>query len=374
MSFRSRNIMFMYKKQSFSFQLSCGLKSVIIALLPFSISAHSSECKIPKSYYKHVSCTPDSRYFLAVADSGKAVALLDESGKKSADLMSYQQVLIEKLHDGLFPVMKNDKLGYLNIKGVVALPFEYDVLDSPNWARGFSNSRVVVKKNDGWGVVDTRNSVIVPFSSKIIAISDYESKQAVITMANKSFTVDMKGKRRQIVDKVSSSKKPAFKQAKIGEQTRPTSTKAVMQEVTLPENRINNLLHTYQLLPSQRQTKPKRSISDNGIKLFPKKENGKWGFVDVNKTTMITYSFDEVTPFSSGLAGVRMGDDWGFINKAGDLIIDFRFYKEGLGNNKNDNYHGMPAFMFYDDYAWIGNLSDGSKLCVNKRGKTARCK
>lgn len=33
---------------------------------------------------------------------------------------------------------------------------------------------------------------------------------------------------------------------------------------------------------------------------------------------------DEITPFSEGLAAVRKGDQWGFINEEGTLVIDFR--------------------------------------------------
>jgi len=33
---------------------------------------------------------------------------------------------------------------------------------------------------------------------------------------------------------------------------------------------------------------------------------------------------DEVAPFSEGLAAVRVGNQWGFINEQGDLVIDFR--------------------------------------------------
>ncbi|MCX2720755.1 WG repeat-containing protein [Lentiprolixibacter aurantiacus] len=33
---------------------------------------------------------------------------------------------------------------------------------------------------------------------------------------------------------------------------------------------------------------------------------------------------DEVAPFSDGLAAVRVGNQWGFINEEGELVIDFR--------------------------------------------------
>lgn len=35
-------------------------------------------------------------------------------------------------------------------------------------------------------------------------------------------------------------------------------------------------------------------------------------------------NLDEIAPFSEGLAAVRKGNQWGFINTEGDLVIDFR--------------------------------------------------
>ena len=35
-------------------------------------------------------------------------------------------------------------------------------------------------------------------------------------------------------------------------------------------------------------------------------------------------SYDEIAPFSEGLAAVRIGNQWGFINENAQLVIDFR--------------------------------------------------
>ncbi|WP_273565660.1 WG repeat-containing protein [Maribacter halichondriae] len=43
---------------------------------------------------------------------------------------------------------------------------------------------------------------------------------------------------------------------------------------------------------------------------------------DINKA--IIEGLDEVAPFNEGLAAVRKGNQWGFIDKSGKLVIDFR--------------------------------------------------
>ena len=40
--------------------------------------------------------------------------------------------------------------------------------------------------------------------------------------------------------------------------------------------------------------------------------------------TPVVENLDEVTPFHDGLAAVRRGDQWGFIDTSGKLVIEFR--------------------------------------------------
>lgn len=86
---------------------------------------------------------------------------------------------------------------------------------------------------------------------------------------------------------------------------------------------------------------------------------------------MITYSFDEVRPFSEGLAGVRIDNEWGFVNLGGELVIPFQFKNGGV--NAGDNYKNQPAFVFTNGKAWIGNLENGNKMCIDKEGDSIAC-
>ena len=44
---------------------------------------------------------------------------------------------------------------------------------------------------------------------------------------------------------------------------------------------------------------------------------------------MIDPTYDEAKSFSNGLAAVRKGDQWGFINKENKLVIDYQFTDTG---------------------------------------------
>lgn len=313
-------------------------------------SAYAAGCSLPKSYYKHVSCTNDARYFLAVKDSGAPVALINKAGKKVVDLSRYQKVDTSKIAEGLLPVQRNNKVGYLNMQGRETVPAVYDVLlaeaGSSGWARVVSEGRIIVQKNGNYGVISTSNSVIVPFSADITRIEDYQGGRVQVTKRSKGVMwLDKQGK---VVKTASSSANPSAKTPIAKAST--TSVNAKANANTQPS------------APSKSQP---------FTTLYPHQQDGRWGFVDDKKVTMITYSFDEVMPFSEGLAGVRIADNWGFVNLGGELVIPFRFSDKGV--DKDGRYQGVKPFTFKNGKAWIGSLTSGGKLCIDKDGTNVSC-
>ncbi len=59
-------------------------------------------------------------------------------------------------------------------------------------------------------------------------------------------------------------------------------------------------------------------------------------------------AFDEIAPFSEGLAAVRKGNQWGFINTGGDLVIEFRsdlvWQKDAVKNKADVSGIAYPSF------------------------------
>lgn len=306
--------------------------SVVLGSIFMMTSAQAASCKVPKSYYKNVSCTADSNYFLAKKDFGAPVALIDKKGKKVADLMDYQRVDGAKIAGGLMPVQRNSRVGYVNMQGRLVIPTMYDILkDDQGWARPVSEGRIVVKRNGHYGVINTSNQTIVPFSSAITNIDNYRGGIAKVRKNQALSWLDKNGK---------TTSDPNAK----------AETKAPVQA---SDNRVNP------------------SIPLPFTTLQPHQQDGKWGFVDEKKVTMITYSFDDVRPFSEGLAGVRVDDNWGFVNLGGDLVIPFRY--DNKITKAHDNYNGVSAFVFNNGKAWVGNLNNGDKMCIDKQGETVSC-
>ena len=310
--------------------------SIITATSFLMSNAQAASCKIPKSYYKNVSCTASSGYFLAIKDFGAPVALINKQGKSVVDLSRYQKVDADKISGGLLPVLRNGRVGYVNMQGRETIPAMYDMLkESQGWARPVSEGRIVVKQNGHYGVIDTANKTIVPFSASISDIDDYRSGMTRV-------------RKNQAISWLDKNGKPT--------RDPNSNSKADSQTSTTNEN-----------VKDMQQSAPSSPFTT----LQPRQQDGRWGFVDDNNVTMITYSFDEVRPFSEGLAGVRIDNEWGFVNLGGELVIPFRFDKSGV--SVGDSYKDQPAFVFTSGKAWIGNLKNGAKMCIDKEGSSVGC-
>ena len=319
-----------------SFVMSLFVMSIITATSFLMSNAQAASCKIPKSYYKNVSCTASSGYFLAIKDFGAPVALINKQGKSVVDLSRYQKVDADKISGGLLPVLRNGRVGYVNMQGRETIPAMYDMLkESQGWARPVSEGRIVVKQNGHYGVIDTANKTIVPFSAAISDIDDYRSGMTRV-------------RKNQAISWLDKNGKPT--------RDPNSNSKADSQTSTTNEN-----------VKEIQQSAPSSPFTT----LQPRQQDGRWGFVDDNNVTMITYSFDEVRPFSEGLAGVRIDNEWGFVNLGGELVIPFRFDKSGV--SVGDSYKDQPAFVFTSGKAWIGNLKNGAKMCIDKEGSSVGC-
>jgi len=361
------------------------IAGVLLSAVFTMTTAEAASCKIPKSYYKNVACTAANSYFLAVTDFGAPVALIDNKGKRVVDLARYQKVDADKLSSGLLPVLRHGRVGYINMQGREVVPTIYDMFKgNGGWARPVSEGRIVVKRNGDYGVIGTGNQTIVPFTSTITDIDDYRGGVARIRRNQSTSWLDKNGKTTNDPN------------AKNENDDAMAATNNAASKNGSPSNASSNNNPM-----SAAQTKSPRSTPFTTLQ--PDEQDGRWGFVDDKNVTMITYSFDEVRPFSEGLAAVRVNDKWGFVNLGGELVIPFRFDNDGLimdsvdstksessiktgTTNQNlnisenvsssegtSNSEGMSAFIFTDNKAWVGNLKDGSKICIDKEGSNVSC-
>ena len=56
--------------------------------------------------------------------------------------------------------------------------------------------------------------------------------------------------------------------------------------------------------------------------LLPFMENGFWGLMDENAHVLVYPQYKCAESFSEGLASVKIGERWGYINESGEVEID----------------------------------------------------
>jgi len=84
---------------------------------------------------------------------------------------------------------------------------------------------------------------------------------------------------------------------------------------------------------------------------------------------------DEIAPYSEGLAAVRQGNQWGFINEEGTLVIDFRndvHWNKDADTSRSD-VSGVRYPMFHEGRCLITKMvEDGIPLYgfIDTAGKT----
>ncbi|GAA0893824.1 hypothetical protein GCM10009122_35040 [Fulvivirga kasyanovii] len=83
--------------------------------------------------------------------------------------------------------------------------------------------------------------------------------------------------------------------------------------------KIHHLIFLTALLACEETTKP----------LFPAKEHGRVGFINIDGEFEIQPTYDEAKRFSEGLAAVRIDSLWGYIDSTGTMIIEPKFYEAG---------------------------------------------
>ncbi|WP_296403826.1 WG repeat-containing protein [Psychrobacter sp.] len=340
-------------------------KAVWILATLATISLPAYACQVPKSYYTNVFCTASSDYFLALKDSAQPVALIDKKGRRVADLMRYNNIDVSKLKEGLVPVQRLGRVGYIDVTGREVIPAIYDIISGDNqtkgWSRAVSNNRIVVKKGGSFGVIDTKNRIIIPFSADNLSISDFRGDSTSINTRNGPKWVDINGRPTanplQVIpsrkstmtalgsNSTSSTSKPAAKTAPVIQSTSTPSTSAPVAS----------------------------SPKSNSEIWQPEQRDGKWGFVNRGDVPMIKFLFEQVTPFSEGLAGVRMENKWGFVNLAGELVIPFNYEESKVSRQSSTNYKGVQPFQFTNGKAWVANNANGDQICIDIKGSYVSC-
>jgi serine/threonine protein kinase len=229
---------------------------------------------------------------------GKLWGFSDKDGKI---LIEPKYDYADPFEDGMANVKYGKKTGFVDQTGREIIVNKYD------YVLGFSEGLATAKKGDLYGFIDKNFQEVIPF--KYHSVSSFNEGLAGVCIEyqkcgfiNKSgqevipFQYSFAGRFSEGVTCVGDS----------GKYSLIDSTGIKM---------VNSILEDC----------VGASENSMGVKL-----NGKWGFIDP-RLRMLAYitpsNFDEVSPFSEGLARVKKEGKVGFINKSGEFVIPLKFEK-----------------------------------------------
>lgn len=173
---------------------------------------------------------------------------------------------VDDFNHGLARVNKNGKAGFINTKGEIVIPLEYDELFI------FSEGKAIARKDKNWGFINEKNETVIPF--------EYDGLHQFL-----------------------GGKAPVKLNEKWGY--------------------IN--AHGTVIVPIEYQEVAYRFYE--GLALVEKGNN--WGFIDTTGTVIIPFKYNSGEDFSNGLACVSTYYNGeflkGFINAANEMVIEPQF-------------------------------------------------
>lgn len=254
-----------------------------------------------------------------------------------------QYNLVSEFNNGYAVAKQNGKFGCINTSGQAAIPFEYDGIDTP------TNGLVRAKKGRGrsgkWGIINMQNNVIAPFEYTVIgAIKDGE---AVARKGPKLGVINTEGK-VVVPIAIEADYLAPFNNgiAEIGME-RMVENIAGRPEIRYKYKGYVNRDGVIIVPPKYEFIYHFDSVWQAGIGVAKVVIDNKVGYLDPKGTVIVPPAYTKIEGFEEaymtqkGLAKVRVGNKFGYINAQGKQVL-------------------APAYSSVDGFA--ATLQDTTKL------------
>jgi hypothetical protein len=109
--------------------------------------------------------------------------------------------------------------------------------------------------------------------------------------------------------------------------------------------------------------------------LVPYRKGNLWGYANPDKTIALKPTYNETNWFVAGLAVVKKGVKFGYINKANKLVIPYKFYSAkpfmyGYFDNTGKHTAGGKLIKNQDTVLFAGASlkPNGAEVCIDTKG------
>lgn len=218
-------------------------------------------------------------------------------------------------------------------------------------AREFHEGLAAVKSNDRWGYIDYLGRIAIPFVHRVPEAGDFSDGFAFVG----DHYIDNEGN---------------FAFVRIDEDTDERIEKYFNNGLPFSQGLAAvqsgaqwgyiDLMGNYVIAPSFERV---GSFTEN---LAPARRKGLWGYIDLRGNFVIEPRFLRANNFSEGLAAVNYKGRWGFINKEGKFVIKAVYYEAG------DFHDGMAPVRTRTSYRGWGFIGHNSKFAIPRRYNNAQ--
>ena len=252
--------------------------------------------------------------------------------------------------DGIALVIKNNKFGWIDKKGRLAILLDFDD------AYPFVNGLAKVRIGERWGMINKKEEFVVApnynfiygfqFTEGLLPVRLGDNDGYIDSLGNMKFTVPgATGELGSFSEGVASASILADKgiigtfidntgQFVIGSYQQTWSFKNGLAPVKLNE-RVGFIDHKGEFV-----IKPQFDLAfdfhdDLALVQVGGRQAGKWGFIQTNGKYAIIPKYDSALGFYDGAAPVKYHGRWGMIDTAGNFIVssnydDIDYFHDGL--------------------------------------------
>lgn len=304
-----------------------------------------NKSKVLENEYEDIQFDNINNLLILQRNGKQGVSDLD--GKKIIQL-EYDNIIIT---GNSINAQKGDKVTVFNSEGEKLKNSNFiSVLETDN-----KNYFITIDKNENYGVIDKDDNVII--DNKYTFIDYLFDNYFVAQNEQKIGIVDDKGKEvikfdYDVLQKIEGTDLIQG----IKNENIDLIDKNMKKILTMKNAQIDikeNYIKIYNSEDRKYLKYDGKEVSNINVikeaKLFAKKSNNKWGFVDKNGNIKIQYTYDMVTELNEyGYAGIKLNGKWGVINSEGKIIQEpiydlqelepqfiGKYYKVDLGYGEN---------------------------------------
>ncbi len=224
------------------------------------------------------------------------------------------------------------KWGYIDPAGTMVIPQQFE--DEDRYSSRFSEQLAAVGLDDKWGYIDKTGKFVI--AAQFYSALPFSEHLARVKGDNKWGYIDHSGKM------VISLPNDQYEQLGYFHEQRALADVYVGDK---HESGLRGYIDMTGKMVVAPQFKPvdDRDMDNSDFSwncyyvgnfsegLVAVKLGEQWGYIDATGKMVITPQFDDAREFSHGFAAVKIGKKWGFINKTGQMVIAPQFDMQQCG-------------------------------------------